>query len=75
LFTESLLSNRFTCHNILRTEWQQTDSQRFYKAVNPEGTDVSGDKWLNGRTYSVEVGNRPMAHNLEEEEEEEEEGN
>jgi hypothetical protein len=39
----------------------------------PRGYQISDDPWLDGKTYSLEVRNRPAAYILEEEEEEEEE--
>jgi hypothetical protein len=35
------------------------------KIINSEDTEISDDPYLDGRTYSLEIGNRPMAYVLE----------
>jgi hypothetical protein len=49
------------------------DFQKYYKVINQEDTEISDDPWLDGKTHSLEVRNRPVAYILEVEEEEEEE--
>jgi hypothetical protein len=37
--------------------------------MNQEDTEISDDTWLDGKTHSLEVGNRPSAYILDVEEE------
>jgi hypothetical protein len=39
----------------------------YIKIINPQDTEVLDDPWLDGRTYCLEVGKRPMAYIQEEE--------
>jgi hypothetical protein len=49
------------------------NGSQYYKIINPGKAEVLDEPNLDGRTCSLEVGNRPVACNLKEEEEEEEE--
>jgi hypothetical protein len=44
----------------------------YYYIINQEDTEISDDAWLDGKTHSLEVRNRPAAYILVAEEEEEE---
>jgi hypothetical protein len=45
------------------------DFEKCYEVTNQEDTEISDDPWLDGKTHSLEVGNRPTACILEVKEE------
>jgi hypothetical protein len=41
------------------------DFQKYYRVINQEDSEIPDDPRLDGKTHSLEAGNRPAAYNLE----------